>query len=201
MLRVFDAEWDCPAGHCELVGGSESPLAEVVVVGGLAVPRVPRTDSRGPGTGDWAVVGGSSPHDDAAAGRTLAGPRASPGLTDWGRSDADAWALLCTVTSPFADGTEVDKALVLAAAERAAGADCWRVAGLLLLGGLVVLLAVLRPPTLRASSPSTLFEPEADHPLLGRLTLGGSLSPWSHKEPSSARPSASSAPSCGGGAE
>jgi hypothetical protein len=173
VLRVFDTDWGCPAaGRCELV-----PLAEVVVVG-----------RRSPG-GDWAVSGGASCHDDAAAGRMLAAPRTSPGLTNWGRSGADAWALLCTVISPLADGTEVDPALVLAAA------DCWRVAGLLLL--VVVLPAVLGPPTLRASSsPSTLFEPVTDRPL-GRLTLGGALSPSSHKDPPSAQPSAPAAPSCG----
>ncbi len=56
VLRVFDADWDCPgAGHCELV----APLAEVVGVGGLAVPWVAHADWRGPGTGDWAVAGGS----------------------------------------------------------------------------------------------------------------------------------------------
>lgn len=143
LLRVFDLDCGCPgAGHCELVGGP--PLAEVVVVGGLAAPRV-------------------------------------------------------LLISPLADGTEVDQALLLAAAERAGGVDCWRVAGsLLLILELVVLTAVLGPPTLRApSSPSTLFEPEADRPVLlpvGRLTFGGSLSPWSHKDPlSSAQPSAPAA--------
>ena len=84
--------------------------------------------------------------------------------------------------SPLVDGTEADQALVLVAAERAAGADCWRVVGLLLLG-LLVLVLVLGP--LRASSsPSTVFEPEADRPLpLGRLTLGEALSPSSHNPP------------------
>jgi hypothetical protein len=164
VLRVFDTDWDRPgAGRCELV-----PLEEVVLVGRLAVPRVPRTDWRSPG-GDWAVARGSSPHDDAATGRTLAAPRISPGLTDWGRSDA--------------------------AAERATQVGSWRVAGsLLVLLLLVVLPAALEPPTLRASSsPSTLFEPVTDLLLL-RLTLGGASS---HKDPSSAQPSASSAPSCG----
>lgn len=143
VLRVFDTDRDCPgAGRCELV-----PLAEVVLVGRLAVPRVPRAGWRSPG-GDWAVAGGSSPHDDAAAGRTLAAPRVSPGLTNWGRSDA--------------------------AAERAAQVGSWRVAGLLLL--------------------LLLFEPVTD---LLRLTLGGALSPSSHKDPSSAQSSTSSAPSCG----
>lgn len=167
---------DCPgAGRCELV-----PLAEVVVVGRLTVPWVPLTDWRSPG-GDWAVAGGSSSHDvaAAAAGCTLAAPRISLGLTIWGRSDA--------------------------AAERAAQVGPWRVAGLLLsllllllllALGLVVVPAVLGPPTLRASSsPSTLLEPVTDLPL-GRLTLG-ELSLSSHQDPSSAQFSAPSAPSCG----
>jgi hypothetical protein len=161
VLRVFDTDCVCSGAGCELV-----PLAEVLVVGRLVVPRVPRIDWRSPG-GDRGVAGGSSPHGDADAGRTLAAPRASPGLTNWGRSDA--------------------------AAERSAQVGCWGVAGLLL----VVLLAVLGPPTLRASSsPSTLFEPVTDLSL-GRLILGGALSPSSHKDPSSAQPSAPAAPSCG----
>jgi hypothetical protein len=96
-------------------------------------------------------------------------------------------ATSCSVRSPLADGTEADQALLLVAAERAAGADCWRVVGLLLLGSVVVVVVVvvLGPPTLCASSPpSTVFEPEADHPLLlGRLTLGDALSPSSHNPP------------------
>ena len=170
VLRVFDGAWDCPGtGHCELVGAP--PLVEVVVVGRLAVPRVPRTDWRGPGIVDWAVAGGSSTRDDVAAGPMLAAPRASPGPANWGRSNADA--------SP----------LVLAAAERAAQA----VAELLLFNLLLLLL-------LRASSsPSTLFGPDADHPLLrGRLTLGGASLPSSHEGPSSAQPAALS---CGGEGE
>ena len=161
VLRVFDGAWDCPGtGHCELVGAP--PLVEVVVVGRLAVPWVPRTDWRGPGIVDWAVAGGSS-------------TRAAPGHVNWWRSNADA--------SPP----------VLVAAERAAQA----VAELLLF---VVLPAILGPPTLRASSsPSTLFGPEADHPLLrGRLTLGGASLPSSHEGPSSAQPAALS---CGGEGE
>jgi hypothetical protein len=103
-------------------------------------------------------------------------------------------ATSCSVRSPLADGTEADQALLLVAAERAAGADCWRVVGLLLLGSVVVVVVVLGPPTLRASSsPSTVFEPEADHPLLlGRLTLGDVLSPSSHNSPW-AQPSAPAA--------
>jgi hypothetical protein len=173
VLRVFDTEWDCPgAGRCELV-----PLAEVVVVGRLAVPRVPLTDWRSPG-GDWVVAGGSSPHDDVveAAGCTLAAPRASPGLTICGHSGA--------------------------AAERAAQVGSWRVAGLLLLLllllglGLVVVPAVLGPPTLHASSsPSTLFEPVTDLLLpVRRLTFKDASSLSSHEDPSSSQPSG---PSCG----
>jgi hypothetical protein len=162
VLRVF--------GRCALV-----PLAEVAVVGRLAVPRVPLSDWRSPG-GDWAVASGSSPHDDAAAGCTLAAPRASLGLINWGRSDA--------------------------AAERAARVGSWQMEGLLPLLllpllGLVVVPAVLGPPTLRASSsPSTLFEPVTDL-LLGKLTFGETLSLSSHKDLSSAQSSAPSAPSCG----
>ena len=188
VLRGFDGDWDCPgAGHGELAGAP--PLAEVVAVEGFAAPRLPHTDWRGPG-GGWKVVGG------------LAAPRAPLDFTDWGRSDVvDAWVREGAVI-PLAGA--VGEALALAAVERPAWADCWRMAGavprgILLSLELVVLPAVLGPPTLRASSsPSTLFEPEADHPLLlGRLTLGGSASsPSSHKDPSSSAQPA--APSCGG---
>jgi len=188
VLRGFDSDWDWPgAGHCELAGAPA--LAEVVAVEGFAAPRVPHTDWRGPG-GGWEVVGG------------LAAPRAPLDFTNWGRSDIDAWALEGAMI-PLA-GVGVDQALVLAAVERPAWADCWRMAGavprgILLSLGLVVLPAVLGPP----SPPSTLFEPEADHPLLlGRLTLGGSASsPSSHKGPSSAQPAASSCGGTGGGGE
>ncbi len=75
--------------------------------------------------------------------------------------------------------------------------------GLLLLL-LLLVPGALGPSTLRASSsPSTLFEPGADHPLLGRLTLGGTLSASSHKDSSLAQLSAPAALSCGerGGGE
>jgi hypothetical protein len=138
VLRVFGPECGWPGvGHCELLGAP--PLAEMVVVGRFAVPRVPHADWRGPGIGDRGV-GGSSPRGDVAAGRAPAAPRA-------------------------------------------AGEGCWWVVELVLFG-LVVLPAVLGPPTPWAS------EPEADRPLpLGRLTLGGALSPSSHKDPPSAKPS------------
>lgn len=144
------------------------------MVGKFAVPRVPRTDWLSPG-GDRGVAGGSSPHDDAEEARLLAAPRASPGLSDWGRSDA--------------------------AAERSAQVGRWGVAGLLLLLlpllGLVLLLAVLGPPTLRASSsPSTLFELVTD--LLPRLTVRSAFFSSSHKDPFSGQSSAPAAPSCGG---
>ena len=165
VLRVFDPDWVFPGADCELV-----PLVELVVVGKFAVPRVPRTDWLSPG-GDRGVAGGSSPHDDAEEARLLAAPRASPGLTNWGRSDA--------------------------AAERSAQVGCC-VAGLLLpLLGLVVLLAVLGPPTLRASSsPSTLFELVTD--LLPRLTVGCAFSSSSNRDPFLAQSSAPAGPSCGG---
>lgn len=90
---------------------------------------------------------------------------------------------------PLADGT--DQALVLAAAECVARGE--------LVGLLVGFAVPLGPPTLRAeSSPSILFEPEADRPLLGRLTLGAALSPSSHKDPSSGQPSAPAALFWGG---
>jgi len=190
-LRGFDGDWDCPsAGHCE---PGASPLARELVVGGLAARRP--ADCRSPG-GDWEVEGASSPCDDAAKGRALTAPRASPDIANWGRSGIDAWALMGSVTLPLADAAE-DQSLMLAAVERTARGDCSGTVGAVRPWEILV-LAVLGPPTLRASSsPSTLFEPEADRPLpLGRLTLGA-LSPSSHKDPSSARPSVPATLSCG----
>lgn len=101
------------------------------------------------------------------------------------------------LSSRVDDGGEVVHALALLrvfdADRLCLGADCWYVAGLLL----VVLLAVLGPPKLRASSsPPTPFEPVTDL-LLGRLTLGDAMSPLSHRDSSSTQLSAPSAPSCG----
>jgi len=133
------------------------------------------------------VAGASSPNGDAAAGRTDVAMRAPPGLTNGGRSEADALTLADTVTSPLAD--RADRALVLSpAVERVAKADCWR------------LVVVLGPPILRgSSSPSARCESlTVDQPLLpGRLTLGTALSSSSHCDPCSARSSAPAALPCG----
>ncbi len=114
--RAFDTVWDCPgAGHCELV--DTSPLAGVVAVRGWGAPRGFHAGWRCPGMGDCVVGGSPLPLGDAAAGSTLAEPRASTGLTNPGGSDGNVWLVL-TVTLPLADG--MDEALALGAAERAA---------------------------------------------------------------------------------
>lgn len=65
---------------------------------------------------------GLSPLDGVSTALTTAASGES-GLTKWARSDAGAWALLCPATSPVANGTEVDQALVLVAVEHVAWAN------------------------------------------------------------------------------
>ena len=161
VLCVSHAGWRCPGTGDRAPADASSLVEDVGVQAALRV----FADRRCQGAGGWALAGASL--TDVAAERTLAAPRAFPGLID----AADAWALTGTGSSSHSVGATLDRALTLLAVGGAPHVGCSRLAA-------AVPRILLLPFFFLLPVP---FEPVADQEEpLGRLTLGGVLSSTSH---------------------